>query len=130
MAIERENGPGDEERATPCAPTAQARAVALPTDLTDLEPKAEAAAELLAAMANAKRLLVLCALMQGERQVGDLASLVGLNVSATSQHLARMRLQRLVGTRREGQAIFYRLESDEIRAILTTLHGAFCRTGD
>ncbi len=94
--------------------------------LADLEPKAEKVAALLAAMANSKRLLILCALMEGERQAGDLAALVGLNFSAASQHLARMRLQGLVGTRREGQAIFYRLESEEVRAVLETLYRVFC----
>jgi ArsR family transcriptional regulator, virulence genes transcriptional regulator len=97
--------------------------------LAELEPKAEKVAALLAAMANSKRLLILCALMQGERQAGDLATLVGLNFSAASQHLARMRLQGLVGTRREGQAIVYRLESDEVRAVLQTLYDVFCAPG-
>jgi DNA-binding transcriptional ArsR family regulator len=67
--------------------------------------------------------------MEGERQAGDLAALVGLNFSAASQHLARMRLQGLVGTRREGQAIVYRLESDEVRAVLQTLYDVFCAPG-
>jgi DNA-binding transcriptional ArsR family regulator len=109
----------------PCAPDAVPRA----DGLADLEPKAEKVAALLSAMANAKRLLILCALMEGERQAGDLAALVGLNFSAASQHLARMRLQGLVGTRRDGQAIFYRLESDEVRAVLETLYGVFCAPG-
>jgi DNA-binding transcriptional ArsR family regulator len=100
-----------------------------PAGLADLEPKAEKVAALLSAMANSKRLLILCALMEGERQAGDLAALVGLNASAASQHLARMRLQGLVGTRREGQAIVYRLESDEVHAVLETLYGVFCAPG-
>jgi DNA-binding transcriptional ArsR family regulator len=104
-------------------------AVAPVAGLAALEPKAEKVAALLSAMANAKRLLILCALMEGERQAGDLATSVGLNFSAASQHLARMRLQGLVGTRREGQAIFYRLESDEVRAVLATLYGVFCEPG-
>jgi ArsR family transcriptional regulator, virulence genes transcriptional regulator len=94
--------------------------------LADLEPKAENVAVLLSAMANSKRLLILCALMHGERQAGDLASIVGLTFSAASQHLARMRLQGLVATRRDGQAIHYRLESDEVRAVLETLYRVFC----
>ncbi len=113
---------------TPTTSWAPGAALAVP-GLAELEPKAEKVAALLSAMANSKRLLILCALMQGERQAGDLASLVGLNFSAASQHLARMRLQGLVGTRRDGQAIFYRLESDEVRAVLETLYGVFCEPG-
>ena len=100
-----------------------------PGGLAALEPEAEKVAGLLAAMANSKRLLILCALMDGERQAGELAALAGLNFSAASQHLARMRLQGLVGTRREGQANVYRLESDEVRAVLQTLYDVFCAPG-
>lgn len=95
-----------------------------------LEPKAEQVAALLAAMANSKRLLMLCMLMQGGRSAGELAALVGLNFSAASQHLARMRLQGLVRTRREGQAVIYTLESDAVRAVLETLYAVFCAPAD
>jgi DNA-binding transcriptional ArsR family regulator len=117
------------KRPTVEAPLPDRETDARPSGLADLEPKAEKVAALLAAMANSKRLLILCALMEGERQAGDLAALVGLNFSAASQHLARMRLQGLVGTRREGQAIVYRLESDEVRAVLQTLYDVFCAPG-
>ncbi len=91
-----------------------------------LQDRAEEAAALLASMANAKRLLVLCHLVEGERSVGDLASIAGLSQSAVSQHLGRMRLQGLVATRREGQTIFYSLASREVRAVLETLYGLYC----
>ena len=94
--------------------------------LAVLEERAEEAAELLASMANPKRLLVLCHLVEGERSVGDLASLAGLSQSALSQHLAKMRLQRLVNTRRDGQTIFYSLASYEVRAVLETLYAIYC----
>ncbi len=71
-----------------------------------LEAKAEEVAALLSSMANAKRLLVLCQLVEGERSVGDLAEVVGLSQSALSQHLAKMRLQGLVETRREAQTVY------------------------
>lgn len=101
-----------------------------PEAIAALEPKAEQVAALLAAMANSKRLLMLCTLMQGGRSAGELATLVGLNFSAASQHLARMRLQGLVRTRREGQAVIYTLESDAVRAVLETLYAVFCAPAD
>lgn len=91
-----------------------------------LEAKAGEAARLLAALANAKRLMALCHLVQGEKSVGDLAELVGLAPAALSQHLARMRDLRLVETRRDGQTIFYRLASAEVAAILETLYRLYC----
>ena len=101
------------------------RALAKPS-LTLLEQRAEEAAELLASMANAKRLLVLCHLVEGERSVGELAAIAGLNQPAVSQHLAKMRLQGLVTTRRDGQTIFYSLASDPVRAVLQTLYKVYC----
>ena len=77
-------------------------------------------------MANAKRLLVLCHLVEGERSVGDLAAIAGLSQSALSQHLAKMRLQGLVKTRRDAQTIFYSLASHEVRAVLETLYAIYC----
>ena len=91
-----------------------------------LQERAEDAAALLASMANAKRLLVLCQLVEGERSVGDLAAAAGLSQSALSQHLGKMRLQGLVRTRRDAQTIFYSLASDEVRAVLETLYGLYC----
>ncbi|OYX67571.1 MAG: transcriptional regulator [Rhizobiales bacterium 32-66-11] len=91
-----------------------------------LEARAEEAAALISSMANAKRLLMLCHLMEGERSVGDLAMLVGLSQSALSQHLGKMRLQGLVTTRREAQTIYYSLASREVRAVLETLYGLYC----
>jgi DNA-binding transcriptional ArsR family regulator len=94
--------------------------------LAVLEERAEEAAALLASMANAKRLLVLCHLVEGERSVGDLAAIAGLSQSALSQHLGKLRLQGLVRTRRDAQTIFYSLASDEVRAVLETLYGIYC----
>jgi len=91
-----------------------------------LEEKAEEASRLLTAMANAKRLMVLCNLLDGERSVGDLADLVGLSSAALSQHLGKMRALDLVTTRREGQTIYYRLASLEVREVLQTLYRLYC----
>ncbi|WP_111396629.1 ArsR/SmtB family transcription factor [Humitalea rosea] len=96
------------------------------TPVAALEAKAEEAARMLTAMANAKRLMVLCHLLEGEKSVGQLAELVGLAPAALSQHLARMRDLRLVETRRDGQTIYYRLSSAEVEAMLETLYRLYC----
>lgn len=93
----------------------------------ELEPRADEAAELLTAMANAKRLLILCHLLGNELCVGELSARVGLAQSPLSQHLARLRALRLVATRREGQMILYRLASDGVADLLGTLNAIYCR---
>ncbi|AWK88669.1 ArsR/SmtB family transcription factor [Azospirillum thermophilum] len=84
------------------------------------------AAALLKAMANERRLLILCQLGQGEQCVGELAGPVGLGQSALSQHLAKLRAEGLVATRRQGQTIFYRLASAEVAAVIEVLAGLYC----
>lgn len=91
-----------------------------------LEAKAEEVAATLSAMANPKRLLVMCTLLAGEKSVGDLAEIVHLSPAALSQHLSKMRALRLVTTRREGQTIHYRLASEEVQALLETLYRVYC----
>lgn len=91
-----------------------------------LESKTEEVATTLAAMANPKRLLVMCSLLSGEKSVGELAGIVGLSSAALSQHLGKMRALRLVATRRDGQTIFYRLASPEVQALLETLYRVYC----
>lgn len=100
------------------------QAMALP--LVDMEVKAEEASRVLTAMANPKRLLVLCNLLEGEKSVGALAEAVGLAQAALSQHLGKMRALGLVETRRDGQTIYYRLASAEVQAILETLYRLYC----
>jgi len=95
--------------------------------ITDLEPRAEEAAQLLAAMANPRRLLILCHLLERERSVSDLAGIVGLEQSPLSQHLSRLRALGLVKTRRDGQTIFYRLASEPVTRLLATLYDIYCR---
>lgn len=95
-------------------------------DFLVLEARAEEAARLLASLANAKRLMALCHMLQGEKSVGALAALIGLSPTALSQHLSRMRDAGLVATRRDGQTIFYRLASPEVAAVLETLYRIYC----
>ena len=94
--------------------------------IDELAPRAEEAAELLSAMASPKRLLILCHLLDRELTVGELSELVGLAQSPLSQHLAKLRAMKLVATTRDGQFIRYRLASDEVGRVLTTLHGIYC----
>lgn len=92
----------------------------------DLRENAQKASELLKAMSNEKRLMILCYLANGEKAVGEMEKLVGLSQSALSQHLARLRRDGLVKTRRASQTIFYSLAGGEAEAIMETLHGIYC----
>lgn len=94
--------------------------------ITDLDKRAREASELLAAMANEKRLMILCHLLDGETTVNELAELVAMNQSALSQQLSRLRALKLVDTRRDAQQVYYRLASMEVERILQTLHGIYC----
>ena len=96
----------------------------------DLEtPRAEAGevADTLSALANDRRLLILCKLVEvGEATVGTLAAEVGLSQSALSQHLARMREEGIVAFRREAQTMWYRIGDPRIETLLSTLHRLYC----
>lgn len=94
--------------------------------INPFEAKAEEVAATLAAMANPKRLLVMCTLLKGEKSVGDLAEIVDLTPAALSQHLGKLRALRLVSTRRDGQTIYYSLASAEVLAVLETLYRIYC----
>ena len=94
--------------------------------MSDLEPSADEAAELLLTMGNPKRLLILCHLLDQELSVGELAQRVGLAQSPLSQHLAKLRALRLVVARRAGQSMRYRLASPQVGEVLVTLHGIYC----
>ena len=96
-------------------------------ELERMEQAAGRAVDLLRALANEHRLLILCQLAGGERGVGELVAAVALSQSAVSQHLARLRRDGLVTTRRDGQAIFYALASAEVRRIIETLYDLYCR---
>lgn len=96
--------------------------------LLDLfQDQARQAAGLLKAMSNECRLLVLCHLAEsGELSVGELVQRVGLSQSALSQHLARLREEGLVATRKEAQMVFYRVCDPKAGQLLALLHDLFC----
>lgn len=95
-------------------------------DINALKDKSGQASRLLKSLANDRRLLILCHLSENEKSVGELERLVDLSQSALSQHLARLRRDNLVQTRREAQTIFYSIASAEADAVLQTLHTLFC----
>ncbi|WP_119678953.1 ArsR/SmtB family transcription factor [Indioceanicola profundi] len=95
-------------------------------DIERLKVNAHKAAALLKAIGNEKRLLILCHLVDGERSVGELEKLVDLSQSALSQHLARLRKDNLVKTRRSAQTIYYSLNGEEAVVVMHTLHEICC----
>ena len=92
----------------------------------DLEAHAVAAESFLRSIANRHRLMVLCSLVEGEISAGELSRRLCLTQSNLSRHLATLREEGLVATRREATTIYYRIASDRVRTILETLHGMFC----
>lgn len=91
-----------------------------------MEAAADRASDLLKALSNRHRLLIVCQLIDGERSVGDLAELLGLRDSTVSQHLALLRKDGLVSARRDAQTIYYSIASDAAREILTALYRVYC----
>ena len=94
----------------------------------DLQARAGEVADLLAALSNDRRLLILCTLVEeGEATVSALAEAVGLSQSALSQHLARLRAEEIVTFRRDGQTLWYRVADRRIESLLATLHKLYCQ---
>lgn len=97
-------------------------------NLTDFEASAGKAASLLRALANERRLMILCQLTDGERSVSALQALIGLSQSALSQHLAKLREEGIVATRRDGQTIWYCIADPAAARVIETLAGIYCPT--
>lgn len=98
-------------------------------DLTDIKPfeaKAAQAASLLRVLSNEKRLMILCQLMPGEKSVFELQQIMGLSQSALSQHLAKLRAQGLVKTRKESQSVFYTVDDPSALKVIETLASIYC----
>lgn len=96
----------------------------LPTEV--MAEHAEAASALMKALSSPHRLMVLCTLVNGERSVGELGQIVPLSQSALSQHLARLRNDGLVATRRESQTIYYRIDNPAVEKVMGTLYDIYC----
>ena len=95
-------------------------------DFTQLRSAAAQASGLLRLLANEDRLLLLCQLTQGEKNVSTLETLTGIRQPTLSQQLGVLRNEQVVETRREGKQIYYRLSNQEVEAILMTLYSLFC----
>lgn len=95
-------------------------------DLHALHESARQASELLKALSNEHRLLILCHLHQGEMSVGQIQRAIGLSQSSLSQHLARLRQDQLVKTRRVAQTIFYSLNGEAASSIIQVLYTLYC----
>lgn len=95
-------------------------------NVEQMQSAADAASELLKALANRHRLLILCQLIEGERSVGELAAFLGVRDSTVSQHLAILRRDDLVDSRREGQTIWYSISSAPARDLVEVLYRSFC----
>ena len=92
----------------------------------EMEARAAEAESFLRSLASRHRLMILCDLVQGERSVGDMLARLGLTQSNLSRHLATLRDEGLVATRRTGTTIHYRIASDRVRPILEQLYKLFC----
>jgi DNA-binding transcriptional ArsR family regulator len=120
-------------KAVPIRPSLDASLlVALPTtegaprDPATMLGQARQATELLKALSHEGRLVLLCMLCERERSVGELENLVGQRQATVSQQLARLRLDGLVTTRREGKTVFYSIADDNVRRLIGTLYEMFC----
>ncbi len=98
----------------------------LSLDPGEMKKNARQAVSLLKGLANESRLMVMCVLCEGEMGVGELNARIDLSQSALSQHLAILREQGLVQTRREGQAIYYSLKASPALKLIQALHDEFC----
>lgn len=98
----------------------------LPNDIKEMRGNASQAAELLKAMSNENRLLILCHLGEKEMSVNELNNFIDLSQSSLSQHLARLRQDGLVKTRRESQTIYYTIANPSVVKLICFLHSEFC----
>lgn len=98
-------------------------------DLAELNRHTEQACRLLKVLANQDRLMILCTLASGERNVSQLEEVLQIRQPTLSQQLARLRTEDLVVTRRDGKAIYYRLASNEAGRVIDLLHELYCSTG-
>ena len=94
--------------------------------MEQLADKAEHAALVLKSISNKWRLQILCQLVKGEKSVGELEGLIPLSQSALSQHLAVLRRNNLVATRRDAQMVIYSVEGTEVTFILGALYELYC----
>lgn len=98
-------------------------------NVKEMIPAAESAADFMRSLSHPQRLLVLCALVDGEKSVGELRQQLDIDQVPMSQQLMRLRSDGLVEARREGTAVYYSIAKPEVLTIVQALHSAFCPTG-
>ena len=92
----------------------------------EMRAAVDQASELMKALSNQHRLLILCRLIDGEKSVGQLAEFLGIRDSTVSQHLALLRRDGIIAGHRDGQTIRYRIEADIAREIVSVLYAHYC----
>lgn len=97
-------------------------------EIKKLQTNAQKVSSLLKRLAHPERLLILCQLVQCEQSAGSLWKSSSLSQSAFSQHLAVLRNEGLVSTRKEMQTVYYSLADDDVQRLLASLHEIFCQT--
>ncbi len=112
---------------------ASAASLVLDHDLAEAEvaalvKNAQDAADFLKILSHEGRLMILCYLVEGEKSVAELEKLLAIRQPTVSQMLARLRLEGVVETRREGKAIYYSLTDDRARQLIEIIYDMFCRT--
>jgi DNA-binding transcriptional ArsR family regulator len=95
-------------------------------DPEQMVENARLASTFLKALAHESRLLILCVLSEGEKSVSELEEFLAQRQSTVSQQLARLRLEGLVSTRRDGKVIYYSLATEDVRTILSSVYNVFC----
>lgn len=95
-------------------------------DANAMRDAVDQASELMKALSSQHRLMILCHLVDGEKSVGQLAEFLGIRDSTVSQHLALLRRDGIIAGRRDGQTIWYRIESDIAREVVSVLYAHYC----
>tara|TARA_R110000822_G_scaffold310472_2_gene443345 strand:+ start:6859 stop:7176 length:318 start_codon:yes stop_codon:yes gene_type:complete len=95
-------------------------------NIKEMRRSAEVASELMKILSNENRLMILCQLVDGEKSVGELVELLGLNQPTVSQQLSRMKNQGLVSYRKNAQTVYYSLKGEAAQKVITVLYELYC----
>lgn len=102
-------------------------AISPPEEMQDLRSKVGEASAFLKKLSNPDRLLVACALVEGERSVRQLEDMLGIRQPGLSQQIAELREAGLITGRKEGKQVFYRLADPRVESFIHTMHALFCK---
>ena len=96
-------------------------------NVSEMEKTSKTVSSYMHLLSSPARLLLLCQLIEGEKSVGELCKLIGMKPPAVSQHLAKLRQEKILITRREGQTIFYTIQDADMKRIMGFLYETFCK---